>query len=246
MKRIYAYIISVALLVASTGLSAQFSYNTADPDSVDVPLNIRIGVDVANPVLYFINGNNLNLEGYTSIDLNEKYGITFNGGYTDYNLSKLSYEYRATGIYFKPGADFNILKPQISEGKYWAGIGVRYGVTIFRYETPLIRYDNYWGTTTTSIPPRSGMAHFIEVAPGFNAKISNNFTMGWRVNMSTLLYAGSKDKISPVYLPGYGARDKGVTFSFNYYLSFSFSYKTIKAKFKDDNAGADYEALETE
>jgi len=246
MKRIYVYIISVALLVASTELSAQFNYNTADPDSVDVQLNIRVGVDVANPVLYFVNDNNLNLEGYASVDLNEKYGISFNGGYTDYNLSKLTYEYKATGFYLKPGVDFNILKPQISEGKYWAGIGVRYGISIFSFETPLITYDNYWGTTATSIPSQSAMAHFIEVAPGFNAKISNNFTMGWRVNMSTLLYAGPKGKISPVYLPGYGARDNGVTFSFNYYLSLSFSYKTIKAKFKDDNAGADYEELETE
>ena len=246
MKRISVYIISVVLLAASTGLSAQFRHSTADPDSVDFQLNIRIGADIANPILYFINNNNMNLEGYISVDLNEKYGISFNGGYADYNLSKFSYEYSATGIYLKPGADFNILKPQISEGKYWAGIGVRYGVGIFSFETPSITYNNYWGTTTTSIPPQSATAHFVEIAPGFNAKISNNFTMGWRVNMSTLLYAGPKEKIDPIYLPGYGARDKGVNFSFNYFLSLSFPYKTIKAKFKDDDVGANYEELETE
>ena len=151
MKRISVYIISTVLLAASTGLSAQLRHSTADPDSVDFQLNIRIGADIANPILYFINDNNMNLRLYISRPERKIWDI-FQRGYADYNLSKFSYEYGATGIYFKPGADFNILKPQISEGKYWAGIGVRYGVGIFSFETPSITYNNYWGTTTTSIP----------------------------------------------------------------------------------------------
>ena len=245
MKRIFVYIISTALLVISNDLSAQFSNNTTSPDSVEFPLNIMIGVDIANPILYFINNNTLNIDGYVAVDLNEKYGISFNAGYTDYYLNKQTFEYSATGIYFKPGLDFNILKPQISEGKYWAGIGLRYGVSIFSFETPSITFENYWGTLTSSIPPQSRIAHFIEISPGFHAKISDHVTVGWRANMSKLIYAGTKDMMRPVYVPGYGTRDKGVAFSFDYYISLSFSYKTIKAKFKEDNAGANYEEVET-
>ena len=198
MKRISVYIISTVLLAASTGLSAQFRHSTADPDSVDFQLNIRIGADIANPILYFINDNNMNLEGYISVDLNEKYGISFNGGYADYNLSKFSYEYGATGIYFKPGADFNILKPQISEGKYWAGIGVRYGVGIFSFETPSITYNNYWGTTLHPFPS-IGDSPLCE-SPQDSTKIS--ITLQWAGgSISTLLYTGPKEKIGPIIFP---------------------------------------------
>ncbi len=244
MKRIFVYIISVALLVVPNELSAQFNYDTSNPDSIIFPLNIRIGADIANPVLYLVNGNTLNIDGYANIDINEKLGFSLNSGYTDYNLDKLAYEYKATGIYFKPGVDFNILKPQIAEGKYWAGVGIRYGISIFSFETPSMTFDNYWGTTTSVIPAQSRVGHFVEISPGFSAKISDHFTLGWRANISKLIYTGTEDMTRPVYVPGYGTGDKGVAFSFNYYLSFSFSYKTINAKFKEGNAGANYEEME--
>jgi len=208
---------------------------------VSVPLNIRIGFDIAHPILYFIDNNALTIDGYASVDLDEKFTVTFNSGYSDYGRNTDGYDFSAKGIYFKPGIDINLLKPQISAGKYWGGIGLRYGVSAFTYETTSFTQTNYWGNTEASIPQKSAIGHYLEVAPGFNAKITNWFTMGWRVSMSKLLYSGGKDNIRPLYIPGYGQSDKGVSFGASYYLSFSFSYKTIKAKYKEDNAGAGYE-----
>lgn len=243
MQRISVYIISLLLLVAPSTLLAQLQGRVSDPDSVSVTLNIRVGADIARPIMYLIDHNSLIVDGFASFDLNEKHGITLNVGYADYKASDYNFEYKANGMYFKPGFDFNLLKPQVGEGKYWAGIGVRYGLSLFSYETPSLEYTNYWGSITSSVASQTKTAHFLEVAAGFNAKITNNFNLGWRVSIAKMLYSGSAKSITPMYVPGFGQKDK-ISFGVNYYLSFSFSYKTIKAKFKEDTAGANYDEVD--
>ena len=74
MRRTYAYFLSIMLvLISSQG-------NTSAQDTIQIPLKIKVGLEVAGPAAYFTNKNILNTEGYISVDLNEKKSLFLSAG----------------------------------------------------------------------------------------------------------------------------------------------------------------------
>ncbi len=189
MRKIYAYFISIQLLVSWSGIHGQEL-----PDTVEIPLKIRAGIEVTGPVLYSFNRDNLSMEGYLSADLNEKISVFLGGGYSDFRYSQYNYSFHNNGIYLKAGPDFNLMKPDKSAGKYWAGIGIHYGLSLYTTEVPSFEYENYWGTVTSSIGQKKYTGHFIEAAPGFRADIFKYFTIGWSVTLRKLISSGKNLK----------------------------------------------------
>lgn len=241
MRKTSVFIISLLLFGIVTNANAQ---NPTLDSLVNVPLNIKIGVDISGPIIHAFNKDNTTYEGFISVDYNEKISFAINGGYSTYDVMEYLFYYKSKGFYFKPGVDINFLKPQLSQGIYWGGLGVRYGMSFFSFETPSFRYSDIWGTNNMSIPSENRVGHFIELAPGFQANLTKHITLGWRVTLSKILYSGSKKDIKPMMIPGYGNRDNGVSFGFKYYIGFNLPYKNIKAKFKEDNSGASYDSIE--
>lgn len=123
MRRISAYFISLLLIFFSSLLQALAQ------DTILIPLKIKIGLEVSGPAIYFSEKNILNTEGYVSVDINEKYSAVLGGGFLNYKYSQYNYEYLNKGIFILAGVDINLLKPEKSMGKYWAGIGLRYGLS---------------------------------------------------------------------------------------------------------------------
>lgn len=241
MKKTLAYIISFLLFGFTTNIQAQTSLTDS---LVTIPLNFRIGIDITGPIIYAFNNESVSYEGFVSVDYNEKISFSLNTGYAKNIISKYQYDYKSNGFFFKPGVDINLLKPQLSQGIYWAGIGVRYGISAFSFESSNIKYSDIWGTTNISIPSEKRFAHYLEINPGFQANVTKHLTLGWRISLAKILYSGSKKDIKPIMVPGYGNRENGISFGFKYYVGFNFTYKKIKAKYKDDNAGANYDVLE--
>ena len=211
------------------------------PDSVVIPLNIKISFEIAGPVIYFTDKyilntdrNILNTEGYVSYDLNEKTALCFGGGYSDYKYSQYNYNYHSNGIFIKTGADLNLIRPELSKGKYWAGIGLRYGISRFTSETSYFKHENYWGTTSSSLPPNTIWGHFLEVSPGFRAEVIKNVSIGWSVNLKKLLYAGAGKDLKPIYFPGYGLAGKSFSNSISYFITYNFLYKKLKVAIKPE------------
>lgn len=232
MRRISGYCTSIIiiLLSGSGGLAGQ----TEPPDTVEIPLKIRIGTEVTGPVIYFTDRNNLNAEGFISADLNERYGLFIGGGYSDYKYSQYNYDYLSRGFFIKAGIDINLLRPEKAMGKYWAGAGLRYGLSSFNCEVPSFEYENYWGSVTSSIPSSSYFGHYLEVSPGFKAEMFRNFTIGWSVNIRRLIYSGAGRDLRPIYFPGFGSGSEKVSFGINYFLVWSISYKNINVIVKKD------------
>lgn len=218
MRRISAYFISLLLLFGGSCLKAQ--------DTVLFPLKIRAGVDIAGPGIYLTDKNNLNLEGYLSYDRNEKMSYVFEAGYLNYKYSQYNYDYRSKGVYTRIGVDFNLLKPEMSLGKYWAGIGLRYGLSFFSSETPSFQYENYWGTVTSSIDSKTRTGHFIEVAPGVRTELFKNFSMGWTIRLKLLISGGGGKDLRPIYFPGYGNGGNRTAAGISYFLTWNIRYKT--------------------
>ncbi|OFY59319.1 MAG: hypothetical protein A2V50_01425 [Bacteroidetes bacterium RBG_19FT_COMBO_42_10] len=232
MRRISAYYISILILLFSG--SSVANGQTEPPDTVVIPLKIRVGVEVTGPVIYLTDKNNLNAEGFISADLNERIGLFVGAGYSDFKYSQYNYEYLSKGFFLKAGVDFNLLRPEKAMGKYWAGIGLRYGLSSFTCEIPTFEYENYWGTIVTSIPPSKYFGHYLEASPGFKAEIFRNFSMGWSVNIRKLVYTGAGKDLRPIYFPGYGKGGESMSFGISYFLVWNIPFKKIKVEVKKE------------
>ncbi len=222
MRRISAYFISIQAAIFFSLLTA------AGQDTLFIPLKIHAGIEAIGPVTYFIDKQILRTEGYVSADLNEKLGVAFETGYLDYNYSQFNYTFLNKGFFIRTGVDFNLLKPKKSLGKYWAGIGLRYGLSHYQWEVPEFRQSNYWGDFTSSIAPAKSWGHFIEASPGMRAEIFSNFSMGWSVSLRMLLSSGSSGGLKPIYFPGFGDAEKRFSTGFRYFFVWSIPYKKIR------------------
>lgn len=231
MKKTFVYFISIFIL---SWAQMEGQDNAEPPDSVEILLKIRTGIEVAGPVMYFFDKDNLNIEGHLSADLNEKTSLFLGGGYSDYKYSQYNYSFLSSGIFFKAGADFNLMKPEKSAGKYWAGIGIHYGLSTYKAEVPSFMHENYWGSASSSIGQKSYIGHFIEASPGFRAEIFKYFTIGWSVSLRKLVSAGTGKDLRPVYLPGYGAGAKSFSTGINYFLIINIPYRKIKVEIKPE------------
>lgn len=226
MRKIFAYFTSLLVLFSATAVKAQ--------DTIDFPLKIRAGFDIAGPVKYMSDKNNFNLEGFVSVDRNEKMAYVLEGGYLDYSYSQYNYEYLSRGMFLRAGTDFNLLKANVSQGRYYAGIGLRYGFSLFNTETPFFEHENYWGQVSSSIGKRTHTGHFLEVAPGVRTELFRNVTIGWTLRMRLLISGGGGRDLKPIYFPGFGQGGKIVNAGINYYITWNIPFRKIKAVLKPD------------
>ena len=232
-RRIMTFGFIMALLFMTGHAFSQASGNGEVQDSVDIPLKIRTGIDITGPAIWFTDKSILNAEAYISADLNEKFALFLGAGYSDYSYSHYNYDYLSKGSFFKAGIDFNLFKPEVAAGKYWAGIGIRYGISSFLSETPSFTHQNYWGTTSTAIGSSRTLGHFIEISPGFRAELFKNFSIGWSVNLRKLISPGQKKDLRPLWLPGYG-QGESVSAGAAYYISWNIPFKKIRVGIKKE------------
>jgi hypothetical protein len=228
MRRISAYSISLWLILIGSMVQVHAQ------DTVLIPLKIKVGFEVIGPVNYLTNKNNLSTEAFFSVDMNEKRSVVIEAGYLNYKYSQYNYDYFSNGVFMRSGVDFNLLKPEVSTGKYYGGIGLRYGISRFTSETPSFKHENYWGTATSSIPSRTSWGHFVEVSPGVRAEVFKNFSMGWTVSLRMLLYTGAGKDLRPIYFPGFGNSGKTFSTGINYFISWNIPYKKITVIIKKD------------
>ncbi len=224
MRRIYVSFISLVII----------SLQGYSQDTILFPLRIKAGIDIADPAMYFDNRNIRSAEGYFAVDLNEKRSLVLEAGYLDYKYSQYNYEYLNKGAFVRAGVDFNLIKPDVAQGKYYGGIGLRYGLSMFTYEVPAFTHGNYWGSVTSSVPPATRWGHFIEATPGVRTEVFRNFSIGWTVRLRLLVYTGAGRDLKPVYFPGFGDAGKKFSPGINYFLVWSIPYKTIRVIIKKE------------
>lgn len=219
MRRIFVYFISLLLLIIS-GFGQIFAQ-----DTLLIPLKIKVGFEVSGPAIYYIEKKNLNAEAYLAVDLNEKIAAYLGAGYLNYKYSQYNYSYLNNGIFIRTGAEVNLLKPEKSMGRYWVGIGLHYGLSVYNSEYPSFQKDNYWGTESSSIAKATDWGHFIEAAPGVRAEIFKNFNIGWTISLRMLLYTSGGNNVRPIYFPGFGNGTKTFSAGLNYFIVWNITYK---------------------
>jgi hypothetical protein len=188
---------------------------------------MRAGIELSGPVTYFTDKNILNEEGYISVDLNEKRSVLVAAGHLNFKYSQYNYSYTDKGNFIRIGMDFNLLKPEKSMGKYWAGIGLRYGLARLTSEVPSFYKEDYWGKTSSSIGQKTNWAHFVEISPGVRTEIFNHLSIGWSANLRMLIYSGTGKDLKSIYIPGFGDATKTISTSLSYFIVWNIPYKTI-------------------
>jgi hypothetical protein len=222
MRRISAYFISLLVIALANPVIAQ--------DSLKVPLSIRTGFDVFGPVYYSFKPDNLTLEGYVAYDYDSKKSFIIESGYQNFKFSQYNYNYLSKGVFLKFGMDFNLIKPFQAEGKYYGGIGVRYGISFYNSGVPSFKHDNYWGTGTGTISSGNHIAHFVEVNPGLRTQIFKYVSIGWTIRLRLLISGGTAINQKAVSIPGFGNGTKIFSPGINYYISINIPYKTVYVK----------------
>ncbi len=236
MRRISVFFISLLSILIGTSDPIQAQ------DTLLIPLKIKVGLEASGPAINISDKNILNAEGYLAVDLNEKLSAVVGAGYLNYRYSQYNYEYLNKGLFFKAGMDFNLLKPEKSVGRYWAGIALRYGLSTFSSEIPSFEYKNYWGSTVSSVEQKRNWGHFIEASPGVRAEVLKNLSMGWTVNIRMLLYSGTGKDLRAIYFPGFGNGSKSFSTGLSYYIVWNIPYKKIKVITKPEPPEEDDEA----
>jgi hypothetical protein len=228
MWRTFVYFISLLffLICGLVTVSAQ--------DTIPIPLKIKIGLEVSGPAIYYTNKNILYEECYVSVDLDEKRSIILAVGYLNYKYSQYNYTYLNKGSFIRLGMDFNLLKADKSQGKYWAGVGLRYGLSRFNSQVPTYQKTDYWGTTLSSIASKVNWGHFVEFTPAVRTEIFNHLSIGWSISLRMLLYTGTGKNLRPVYFPGFGDGMKTITTGMNYFIVWNIPYKKIKVILKKE------------
>jgi hypothetical protein len=219
--------------------------NLKGQDTITVPLKVHVGVEVSGPAIYYTDKNILNSEAYVSLDLNEKRTVMFAAGYVDFKYSQYNYSYLSKGSFARIGMDFNLLKPDKSQGKYWIGIGLRYGICRFSSAVPHYEKTDYWGKTSSSIASKINWGHFVEVSPGVRTEIFDHLSIGWSISLRMLLYSGTGKDLRPVYLPGFGNATKTISTGISYYLVWNIPYKKIKVIPKKESRAEEEDDTDT-
>lgn len=212
MRRIFKSIFSLSLLLCSILLNAQ------DADTVKARNAISLGFDITGPVLYALDNSKYSYEGHLSYRLNYKYFIVCEPGYSEYNYEQYNYEYNSKGWFVRIGTDIGMLEPVASKINHFAGIGLRYGLSVFEQETPSISIDSYWGRVNTSIPRSSVHAHFLELQGSVRTELARNLLIGWSVKLRTLIYSSGRNEEHAVYIPGMGSTDASFIPAISYYI----------------------------
>jgi len=240
MWRTFAYFISLLIFLNCSLIQVKAQ------DTIPIPLKIKVGMEVSGLSLYYTDKNIFKSEGYISVDLNEKRSFVLAAGYLDYKYSQYNYSYLNNGFFVRTGIDFNLIKPDKALGKYYAGIGLSYGLSRFSSEVPIFLKTNYWGTTSSSISRKTDWGHYLEASPGVRAEIFNHLSIGWSISLRMLLYTSTGNDLRPIYFPGFGDGTKKFTAGLSYFIAWNIPYKKINVVLKkevkvdtDDNGDTD-------
>jgi hypothetical protein len=217
MRRIYA--LSISLLLIST---ISFSQEQLEK-RVERPFSL--GIELSGPIISALDTSSLNYEISLSYRLNHKYFIVIEPGFTSFSYTQYNYDYLSSGGYLRAGVDINLMKPKAEPGNHYAGIGLRYGISLFNQETPLGSYSNYWGDYNFAIEREFVHAHFLEASGGVKAELFRNILIGWTFRARVLIYQSAGKENKPVSIPGLGETNGGIQPGFSYQLIWILPFK---------------------
>ena len=197
---------------------------------------LRLGVDLFKLSRSFYEKDYKGLELVGDYRLTKRYFIAGEIGNENKTVNDDRLNFTTKGTYFRAGFDYNLYDNWL-DMENMVYIGLRYGVSSFSqtlnsYEV-YNRYDYFDETAAINSGKKfSGLsAQWLEVVVGINAKVFNNFYVGFSLRANKLMSDKKPENFDNLYIPGfhrtYGG-DFGV--GFNYSVSYFFPIYKIKTQ----------------
>ncbi len=227
MWRISRYITLLSAACCAVLLPAQEPSDPA-PEDEKPPLyqGVLVEADAFSAVMSAVHRDRYSFEAGVRVDLRHKFFPAFEMGVAGADRVSINgYGFKTDGVFFRLGADYNLLKPLPPDARIhrYFLVGVRYAFSPFAYDVTDIRIDNgYWGgDTMKDYLGVHTVQHWMEVVGGLHVEVVRNLYMGWGVRWKIRLSGDSTGEISPWYIPGIGIKSIG-NVGFNYTVGYKF------------------------
>ena len=225
MKHTSKYIFSICIVLSSFMIQAQ----AKKTDSIPVKTNrygLRVGIDLFKLSRSFYEDKYQGLEVVGDYRISKKYYLAGELGNENKTVDDAQLNFTTKGTYFRVGFDYNFYENWLDmENKVY--IGMRYGVSTFSQRLNSYKLYNanpYFENTPTVFPNEvfNGLtAQWLEVVVGVNAKVFNNFYMGFSFRMNNLITNKKPDTFDNLYIPGFNRTYNGnFGAGFNYTVSY--------------------------
>lgn len=225
MKHTSKYIYSICIVLSSFMIQAQ----AKKTDSIHVKTNrygLRVGIDLFKLSRSFYEDKYQGLEVVGDYRISKKYYLAGELGNENKTVDDAQLNFTTKGTYFRVGFDYNFYENWLDmENKVY--IGMRYGVSTFSQRLNSYKLYNanpYFEDTPTVFPNEvfNGLtAQWLEVVVGVNAKVFNNFYMGFSFRMNNLITNKKPDTFDNLYIPGFNRTYNGnFGAGFNYTVSY--------------------------
>lgn len=225
MRHTSKYIFSICFVLSSFLMQAQ----AKKTDSISEKTNrygLRVGIDLFKLSRSFYEKDYKALEIVGDYRLTKKYYLAGELGNENKTVDDDRLNFTTKGTYFRVGFDYNMYENWLDmENKVF--IGMRYGVSTFSQTLNSYKTYNahpYFEDAPVTYPREttSGLtAQWLEVVVGVNAKVFNNFYVGFSFRMNNLISNKKPDNFDNLYIPGFNRTYNGnFGAGFNYTVSY--------------------------
>ena len=198
--------ISLLLLVAAQGASAQLKFFSIQKDSIPLFRGFAVSFDLVGLAQMQLSDNG-QYEAALRVNLHDEWFPIVEAGigkarHNDDPVTGISYN--TTAPYFRIGIDRNLLRKK--HGPYRLYAGLRYAFTSYKvdlardvFPDPVWQWDTSFG-----VKGEPCSQHWLEVGMGVDAKIFGPLHLGWSVRYKLRLAHNDGIIGRTWYVPGFG------------------------------------------
>ncbi len=240
MKRRQTYLFIISLIIPSSMVFSQAESELNDSLTIkDKILNInkiRLGFDVFKPIKSSSDGDNLNYEIVSDLQITENLYLAAEYGLTDRLIEDENINFNSNGSFLRFGFDYNMFKN-------WVGmdnsifLGLRYGSSNFsnKIESYNVRnsdayFSNFVDNNYQTIDHSNLTGNWLEIVAGVKVETFNNVYLGFSLRLNKLLSTQKPENFDNLYIPGFNKVTDDNTFGsgFNYTLTYSIPLRKKK------------------
>ena len=240
MRKRQIYIFIISLVLPSSMVLSQTE--TISNDSLIINNKIlkinklRIGFDLFKPIKSSSDGDDLNYELVSDLQITENLYLAAEYGLIDRLIEDENINFNSNGSFLRFGFDYNMFKN-------WVGmdnsiyIGLRYASSNFsnNIESYNIRNsDSYFSNTVENdfetIDHSNLSGNWIEVVTGIKVEMFNNIYLGLSFRLNKLLSTKKPNNFDNLFIPGFNKVTDNNTWGsgFNYTLTYSIPLRKKK------------------
>lgn len=225
MRHTLKYIFSIYFVLLSFLMQAQAKKTDSIPTKTN-RYGLRLGVDLSKIARSFYEDDYKGLEIVGDYRLTKKYYLAAELGNENKTVDEDQLNFTTKGSYFRAGFNYNIYDNWL-DMENLIYIGLRYGVSTFNQTLNSYKIYNanpYFPDTPAiqSGEKYSGLsAQWAEVVVGINAKVVNNFYVGFSFRANHLISNKKPTGFDNLYIPGFNRTyDGNFGAGFNYTISY--------------------------